>query len=162
MARRKDPKLRHHKATGQAVVAIQGTQICLGKFGTREAEQRYRLVLSGPQAARAKWLKTHQKVDVDNPTIAHLLSRYRHHLRAYFGPDSQTPADTELAPRGLSHALSTVSGLRAGRGGARRPKPVKPVPERVVWAVLSYLTPVVRDMVSCSGRRGCGVASCVG
>lgn len=177
MARRKDPKLRHHKATGQAVVAIQGTQIYLGKFGTREAERRYHLVLSDPQAARAKWLKTHQKVDVDNPTIAHLLNRYRRHLRQYFGPDSQTPADIELAlrplehlfgntlvevfgplalravrdhligkglarttingrinkvktafqwavsqelaPGGLSHALSTVSGLRAGRGGAR-------------------------------------------
>jgi integrase len=212
MARRKDPKLRHHKATGQAVVAIQGTQIYLGKFGTREAERRYHLVLSDPQAARAKWLKTHQKVDVDNPTIAHLLNRYRRHLRQYFGPDSQTPADIELAlrplehlfgntlvevfgplalravrdhligkglarttingrinkiktafkwaaseelaPGGLSHALSTVSGLRAGRGGAKETQPVKPVPERDVWAVLPYLTLVVRDMVQLQWATG--------
>jgi len=43
------PKLRHHKATGQAYVVLNGKAIYFGPAGTSEAEQKY-------HQAIAEWL----------------------------------------------------------------------------------------------------------
>ena len=53
----------------------------------------------------------------------------------------------ELAPPSIAHALATVPGLQYGRTEARETKPVRPVSEQDVEAVLSYLPAVVADMV---------------
>jgi integrase len=47
----------------------------------------------------------------------------------------------------ILHGLQAVTGLRRGRTRARESKPVKPVEERHVYAILPYTTPVVAAMI---------------
>ena len=56
-------------------------------------------------------------------------------------------AAEELVPIQTFQALSTVPGLRRGRGAARETGPVRPVADDVVEATLPYLPEVVADMV---------------
>lgn len=53
----------------------------------------------------------------------------------------------ELVPATLYHALQSIDGLRAGRTIARESKPVKPVPEPMVEAVLPHVTTTVQAMI---------------
>jgi integrase len=53
----------------------------------------------------------------------------------------------ELVPPSVTHALSTVAGLRRGRTNARETPPVKPVPDVWVEVVLPHLSPQVTAMV---------------
>lgn len=53
----------------------------------------------------------------------------------------------ELVPAGTCHGLSTVPALRAGRTTAAESKPVRPVAESDVLAVLPLLSNQVADMV---------------
>ncbi len=53
----------------------------------------------------------------------------------------------ELVPASTHHALTMVSGLRAGRTKAREPEPVQPVPDDIVDATIKHLPEVVADMV---------------
>lgn len=47
----------------------------------------------------------------------------------------------------ILHGLQAVAGLRRGRTRAKESKPVKPVDEQHVYAVLDYTTPVVAAMI---------------
>jgi integrase len=60
----------------------------------------------------------------------------------------------ELVPPDVFHGLQAVDGLRKGRSGARETKPVRPVAEEHVEAVLPYLTPPVRAMVQVQRLTG--------
>ena len=60
----------------------------------------------------------------------------------------------ELVPAGVLHALLSVDGLRRGRCAAREPKPVRPVPDAHVDAVLPFLCPTVRAMVELQRHTG--------
>src|SRR5262245_16041149 len=51
--KRRIPALCRHKATGQAVVPLDGTDVYCGVYGTPEAQQRY-------ERAIAEWLLTGQ------------------------------------------------------------------------------------------------------
>jgi integrase len=53
----------------------------------------------------------------------------------------------ELVSNATYQVLCTVDGLRLGRTKAKEPKPIGPVENAVVDATLSYLPPVVADMV---------------
>jgi integrase len=53
----------------------------------------------------------------------------------------------ELVPETVYRALTAVTGLQYGRSPARESKPVKPVPEAFVSAVLPHVLPPVRAMI---------------
>jgi len=63
-------------------------------------------------------------------------------------------ASEELIPVATYQALATVSGLRAGKSGAREKDPIQPVDDATVQATLPYLPAVVRDLVRI--QRLCG------
>lgn len=46
----------------------------------------------------------------------------------------------EIIPASVHHALTTVEGLRFGRGGAKESEPVKPAPEAMIEAVKPFLS----------------------
>ena len=50
---RRIPSYRRHKATGQAVVTIDGRDYYLGKHGTHASRREYERLI-------AKWLQSHQ------------------------------------------------------------------------------------------------------
>jgi integrase len=79
------PKLRHHKASGQAVVTIGGRDLYCGKYGTREAEQAYFRVLSERDAAGGQMpLKANNAAT----TIAQIVAAYWPLMKVTHGPKS--------------------------------------------------------------------------
>ncbi len=63
-------------------------------------------------------------------------------------------AGNELVPPSVHHGLTAVDGLRAGRSAARESKPVEPVPDEHVAAVLPFVTPPVRAMIEVQALTG--------
>lgn len=55
--------------------------------------------------------------------------------------------ENEMVPAEVFHALQAVGGLKAGRSEAKESKPVQPVPEDRVQAVLPYVSRQVRAMI---------------
>lgn len=62
--------------------------------------------------------------------------------------------ENELVPSGVFHALQAVKHLERGRSDAREGKPVRPVPDAHVNAVLPHLTPEVAAMVELQRLTG--------
>lgn len=48
------PKYRLHKASGQALVQINGERIYLGKFGSEQSHEKYRRLVA-EHFARGQW-----------------------------------------------------------------------------------------------------------
>jgi hypothetical protein len=67
------PAYRRHKATGQAVVTLDGRDFYLGTYGSAASHKEYRRLTS-------EWLAAGGELPVGNEselTIAELLKRYR-------------------------------------------------------------------------------------
>jgi integrase len=62
--------------------------------------------------------------------------------------------ENELLSATVHHALSTVAGLKKGKGDVRESAPVKPAPDRDVAKVLPLLSPQVRAMVELEAITG--------
>jgi hypothetical protein len=79
------PKLRHHKASGQAAVVIDGKWIYLGRHGTAVAEEAYNRTIS-------EWLNNGRRLppEPDAMTISELYLAYWQHASArYVRPDGR-------------------------------------------------------------------------
>ena len=55
--------------------------------------------------------------------------------------------ENELVPPSVFQAIQPVAGLRAGRSAARESKPVRPVPDEMIDAVLPFVSAQVKAMV---------------
>ncbi len=64
-------------------------------------------------------------------------------------------ASEQLVPVSVFQALTTVTGLQAGRTAAEDREPVKPVGDEVVTATLAQLNPHVRGLVEFQRLTGC-------
>jgi integrase len=62
--------------------------------------------------------------------------------------------ENELIPASIHHALKAVSGLRAGRSGARESKVVRPVADTVVEAVRPFVSRQVWAMIELQRLTG--------
>jgi integrase len=116
------------------------------------------------------------QIHTENAALRALVELYETEQAADFGPLKLKNIQQHLIGRGLSrstinqlvaaikrafkwaaseerisaavfHALETVSGLKAGRCGAREPEPIEPVPEPTVLETLKFLSPVVQAMI---------------
>jgi hypothetical protein len=67
----KTPKLRHHKATDQAYVVLNGRAIYFGRYGTEEATESYHKTI-------AEWLSCGKQAPAATSeiTIAEILARF--------------------------------------------------------------------------------------
>ncbi|MCR9248567.1 MAG: site-specific integrase [bacterium] len=61
----------------------------------------------------------------------------------------------ERIPPSVFQSLQSVEGLRRGRGGAREPEGVTPVPDEHVERALPFMPPTVRAMVELQLLTGC-------
>ena len=59
---RRIPKLRHHKATGQGFVELQGQRRYLGRYGLPQTQERYDRTV-------AEWLANGRQLPVDPEAI---------------------------------------------------------------------------------------------
>src|SRR5262249_50069727 len=63
----------------------------------------------------------------------------------------------EMAPADTLHriqALEKAEPLKAGQGGIRRPKKVRPAPEEHIRAILPHVNPTIRAMVELQALTG--------
>jgi integrase len=193
-----------HKASGRAVVTLNGRDVFLGKHGSIESRQRYARLI-------AEWTANdcQERVAPDDLTIVELVAQFWTHAQNYYKKPDGTPSselsclkqalrpllalygDTlakdfgpkalkavrgemirlewvrksinknvgrlkhifrwatsnELIPPAVYQAIVTVDGLKAGRSKAKEGKPVKPVPEAWIDAVLPRVSRQVSALI---------------
>ena len=216
--RDRQPKLTHHKASGQGVVRIDGKDVYCGPYGTPECKARYLRALADWEAADRRTPTepaSNPPVDAGDLTVNELTVAYLeyadsyyvkngepttevrdirysigplkdlfgHTVAASFGPPQLKAVrqafidgglcrnevnkrtrrivrlfawgvEEGLVPAAVHWGLKAVKGIKKGRGGVRESKPIRPVPDEVVDATLSYLAPQVRAMVEVQRLTG--------
>src|SRR6516165_647362 len=86
------PGYRHHKATGQAVVTIDGKDHYLGKHGTPDSRLRYERLIS-------RWLQAPGEAAEIGPTsggditIAELCAQFFKWASSYYVKDGRTTSE---------------------------------------------------------------------
>ena len=96
------PKYRLHKASGLAVVTINGRDIYLGPSGSQESQAEYRRLV-------AEWLTNHRQTgsvprSSTDLTVNELMLAYLRHVDGYHrknGKPTTEPANIKLALRPL-------------------------------------------------------------
>ena len=93
------PKYRYHKATGQALVVLDGKTIYLGPHGTAESRANYDRMV-------AEWLANHRTlVRPDEPlTVAELLLKYWRFAQGYYVKGSKQTSEVAK----IKDAIRTV------------------------------------------------------
>jgi integrase len=207
----KNPSYQKHKASGQAVVKIDGKCFYLGLHGTKASRDEYDRIIGEYLAAGRQMPKPGDDLHVVELILRftrHAVDYYRHAdgtptteaenfkrplailnklygrtLARDFGPLSleavrnafvaegwcrsvvnrqvgrikflfKWATAKELVPATVHHALSAVSGLRAGRSEARESAPVQPVDDAVVDKTIPRLSSVVAAMVKLQRLSG--------
>ena len=115
-----NPSYRKHKASGRAVVTLDGTDTYVGPNGTAASRKEYDRVIG-------EWLAAGRRLparDGAGMSIAELIESYRHFAETYYrkpdGSDSGEIKPIKLAMRQLRklHGKASVSDLRpAGAEG---------------------------------------------
>jgi len=82
------PSYRRHKASGQAVVTIDGQDLYLGKYGTKASRQAYDRRIS-------EWLANGRTLPSANGdlSIAELILAYWRHVSAYYRKDGEPTSE---------------------------------------------------------------------
>jgi integrase len=88
-------------------------------------------------------LKAVRQAMIDDGLCRNVINRSVNRIRHIF----KWGVENELVGPSVLHGLQAVAGLRAGRSGARETKPVKPVPDVFVDAVLPHVSPQVAAMI---------------
>ena len=80
------PKLRHHKASGNAYAVLNGRAVYFGPYGTPEANQQYHQVI-------AEWLAAGKQVDQSHYdiTINEIFRSDVNFFLKMFGPMDRRP-----------------------------------------------------------------------
>jgi hypothetical protein len=73
------PKLRRHKASGQAIVTLNGRDIYLGRYGSAESQQAYDRLIEEHLAR-----KRQPALPVDGATVDELAVRYLEFAEGYY------------------------------------------------------------------------------
>jgi hypothetical protein len=87
------PSYRPHKASGQAVVTLNGRDIYLGVHGTKQSRATYDRVI-------AEWLANGRREEPGGDlTVSQLVNRYLDHVEAmYQSNESQGTSDSLSGP----------------------------------------------------------------
>lgn len=105
------PKYRKHRASGQAVVTLNGRDCYLGPHGTAASKREYdRLV--GEWLAAGRQLPLND--DAAGPTIAELSLSYARHVRDYYKGDAPRQHHISRAIRALRLAYGTTPAADFG------------------------------------------------
>src|SRR5688572_15672685 len=75
------PQMRHHRASNQAYVFLNGHDVYLGVFGTPAARAEHHRVI-------AEWLAHGRRLPADDLTIAELALRYQEFAESYYASTS--------------------------------------------------------------------------
>ena len=128
---------RHHKGSDQAFVSLKGERVYLGKYGTEESRQRYRIVL-------AEWLTTGKvplatrTVEASAPTVNEILVPYVEHIDAYYrSPDGKPTGEAANIKRVLRIAKEQFGSLDASLFGPKMLEACRDVMIKRGWCRVS-------------------------
>lgn len=98
------PKYRHHKASGQAIVTLDGQDFYLGPHGSRPSRREYERLVG-------EWLQNGRTLPADphQITVASLINAYRKHAEAYYVKNGESTGTAE-GMRGVMRLLRTGYG----------------------------------------------------
>ena len=119
------PKLRHHKATGQAYVVLNGRAIYFGRYGTEEATESYHKTI-------AEWLSCGKQTPAETIeiTVGEILARFWDHAKEYYrhadGTVSREVINFRLALRPLHELYGHTKAVEFG------PRCLRTVRQRII------------------------------
>lgn len=113
---KRPPKYGRHKASGQAVVYVNGSEVYLGKYGSPKSHEKYREFLADWRSAQAEAFESHAAEAAEEMlaktlhpaalrrkrreggvvTIDELIFVYRRHARSYYVKNGQVTREAEL------------------------------------------------------------------
>jgi len=125
----KTPKLRHHKATGQAYVVLNGKSLFFGLYGTPEANEEYHRTI-------AEWLASGNQL-VQPPheiTINELMAQFWKWAESYYVRPGGSPTNEINNIRQALRPLQELYGSsRAAEFGPRALAAVRHKMVRMGW-----------------------------
>ena len=111
--RKKVPSFRHHKASSQGFVELNGRRIYLGRYDLPETRQRYDRTI-------AEWLAggRSQHVSSQEISVTELVGRYWRFAQDYYRkPDGTATGSLPIVKRGLRRLRKLYGNSPAGEFG---------------------------------------------
>jgi hypothetical protein len=114
------PTYRKHRASGQAVVSLNGRDFYLGPHGTRASQLEYdRLIGEWLQQGR----QIHPTPDGGEPTVVELMAAYLHYAQRYYRKDNRPTGENgaircALRVVKLLYGRKPCSGIWANRSAS--------------------------------------------
>ena len=111
--RKKVPSFRHHKASSQGFVELNGRRIYLGRYDLPETRQRYDRTI-------AEWLAggRSQHVSSQEISVTELVGRYWRFSQGYYRkPDGTATGSLPIVKRGLRRLRKLYGNSPAGEFG---------------------------------------------
>ena len=125
----KTPKLRHHKATGQAYVVLNGKAIYFGPYGTIESVESYHRTI-------AEWHAAGQNppCQAEDITLNELIARYWTHVEQYYrSPDGTPTSEQDSQRHALRPLLKLYGNTKAADFGPRCLRAVQQEMVQIGW-----------------------------
>ena len=119
------PKYRLAKSTGRAVVTIDGQDVYLGKFGSRESRQKYDAHVAKLLARRAAGKPSEKQIAHGEITVAQLAAVYLKHAKAYYVKDDEVTAEYTNMIAALKPVVALHAAELAGDFGPRKMKAIR-------------------------------------
>ncbi len=109
------PKLRHHKATGQAYVVLNGRYLFFGPYGSPDVDEQYHRTIAEWHAAGKN-----PPSESEETTINELIARYWKHVEEYYRSPDGTPTTEQDSQRyALRPLLKLYGNTKAAEFGPR-------------------------------------------
>jgi integrase len=101
----RNPKYRRHRASGQAIVALNGTDHYLGPYGTKASREEYDRVI-------AEWHGNGRQAPTRGagPVIVELIARYWAHAEVYYRKKDGMPTSEQSCIRRALRPLRELYG----------------------------------------------------
>jgi len=106
------PRYRFHKASGQAVVTIDGKDHYLGKFGSKDSHQKYAEIISQWQSEQTSAFK--------DLKVRQLTVFYWRHAKAYYVKNGQPSGHLHIVKNALKYLNAECRDLLAVEFGPKR------------------------------------------
>lgn len=120
----KVPSYRHHRASGQAAVTLNGRDHYLGPHGSPESREAYNRVLQ-------EWLSNNRltplqpEVAITNTAIDDLIVAFWHHAETYYVKDGQPTRELQALRYSLRPLAELYGSTSVNDFGPRRLKAVR-------------------------------------
>ena len=124
--------LQYYRLSNESENIRRGMSILIEMFPTMTAED------FGPRD-----LKAVQQALIDRPLARTTVNKYVGMIKRMF----DWAVEEERVPASVAYGLRCVSSLKRGRSAAKETKPIKPVADEHVSAVLAYATPTIAAMI---------------